>query len=248
MAKIVSIHSFRGGTGKSNTAANIAAVLASRGKRVGVVDTDIASPGIHVIFNLDESKVAHSLNEYLWGKCKIEETAYDVTPPGLTGRIYLVPSSIKPGEITRILREGYDPDRLNEGFRSLIEEMKLDVLLIDTHPGINEETLLSVVISDVFLLILRPDQQDYQGTGVTIEVARKLDVERILLVVNKVPSVFDPVQLKQRIEETYKCPVAAVLPHSDEMMILASAGIFSVKFPDHPISALYRQIVDQLFA
>jgi septum site-determining protein MinD len=46
MSKIISVHSFRGGTGKSNTTANIAALLAMDGARVGVVDTDIAiSPG-----------------------------------------------------------------------------------------------------------------------------------------------------------------------------------------------------------
>ncbi len=50
--KIVSIHSFRGGTGKSNTTANLAAQVAMAGKRVGVVDTDIQSPGIHVLFGL----------------------------------------------------------------------------------------------------------------------------------------------------------------------------------------------------
>jgi len=36
----------------------------------------------------------------------------------------------------------------------------------------NEETLLSVAISDWLILILRPDRQDYLGTAVTIEVSR----------------------------------------------------------------------------
>ena len=52
MSRIVSIHSFRGGTGKSNTTANLAAILAASGRRVGVIDTDIQSPGIHVLFGL----------------------------------------------------------------------------------------------------------------------------------------------------------------------------------------------------
>ena len=52
MAKIISIHSFRGGTGKSNMTANLAALLAAEGGRVGVIDTDIQSPGIHVLFGL----------------------------------------------------------------------------------------------------------------------------------------------------------------------------------------------------
>jgi Mrp family chromosome partitioning ATPase len=37
-------HSFRGGTGKSNMTANVAALLAQSGKRVGVIDADIQSP------------------------------------------------------------------------------------------------------------------------------------------------------------------------------------------------------------
>ena len=41
MAKILSIHSYRGGTGKSNLTANLAACLAAAGKRVAVVDTDV---------------------------------------------------------------------------------------------------------------------------------------------------------------------------------------------------------------
>src|SRR5512139_1159311 len=111
MSKIVSVHSFRGGTGKSNTTANLAALLAMQGKRVGVVDTDIASPGIHVLFGLDEEKRVHSLNDYLWGKCAIQETAYDVTANlgnDIPGKVFLVPSCIRAGEIARFLREGYD--------------------------------------------------------------------------------------------------------------------------------------------
>ncbi len=251
MSLIVSVHSFRGGTGKSNTTANIDAQMAARGLRVGVVDTDIQSPGIHVIFNLDEGAIKHSLNEYLWGKCKIEQTAHDVTAKlggSVSGRVYLIPSSIKPGEITRILREGYDPEKMNEGFRDLIERVKLDVLLIDTHPGLNEETLLSLALSDVMVVILRPDQQDYQGTGVTVEVARKLSVPRLLMVINKVPQSFDRAQVRAQVEQTYKAEVAAILPHSDEMMTLASAGIFSLKYPSHPVTADYRTLVDKILA
>ena len=57
LAKIISTHSFRGGTGKSNTTANLAVLVARAGHRVGVIDTDIQSPGIHVIFQLAESRV-----------------------------------------------------------------------------------------------------------------------------------------------------------------------------------------------
>jgi len=251
MAKIISIHSFRGGTGKSNSAANLSAIIAAQGMRVGVVDTDIQSPGIHVLFGLDESDMGHSLNDYLWGKCDIKDTAHDVTNnlgvPS-SGKIFLIPSSIKAGEIARILREGYDVGLLNDGFHSLVEELSLDVLMIDTHPGLNEETLLSIAISDALAIIMRPDQQDYQGTGVTVEVARKLDVPRLVLIVNKTPAAFDFDEVKKRVEDTYSCEVAAVLPHSDEMMTLASGGVFVVRYPDHPIAAKYKQVAARLLA
>ncbi len=246
---IISIHSFRGGTGKSNTTANLATLLAAEGRRVGVIDTDIQSPGIHVLFGLDVERVKYSLNDYLWGNCDIQQATYDVTPrldADSNGRIYLIPSSVKTGEITRVLREGYDVGLLNDGFHSLVERLNLDVLLIDTHPGLNEETLLSIAISDALAIILRPDQQDYQGTGVTVEVARRLDVPRLLLIVNKTPQVFDPDEVRARVEKAYNCEVAAVLPHSDEMMVLASSGIFVLRYPDHPVTAALKQVAAQL--
>lgn len=249
MSQIISIHSFRGGTGKSNTTANVSTILASTGLRVGVVDTDIQSPGIHVLFGLDEEDMQYSLNDYLWGNCEIEQTAHNVTHQigtNIPGEIFLMPSSIKAGEIARVLREGYDVGLLNDGFQHVIDELNLDVLMIDTHPGLNEETLLSIAISDALAIILRPDYQDYQGTSVTVEVARKLDIQHMVLVVNKVPQVFDPDNVRQLVEERYSCEVAAVLPHSEEMMALASGGIFALRYPDHPITHRLQHVARRL--
>jgi MinD-like ATPase involved in chromosome partitioning or flagellar assembly len=251
MSKIVSIHSFRGGTGKSNTTANLASICAQNGMRVGVVDTDVNSPGIHVLFDLDESQMAHSLNDYLWGKCNIKDTAHDVTQRlqvDIPGKVFLIPSSIKAGEIARILREGYDVGLLNDGFQDLLGDLNLDFLMIDTHPGINEETLLSIAISDFLVVLMRPDQQDFQGTSVTVEVARKLGVPNMYLVINKVPAALDLDDLKVRVEKIYNCEVAAILPHSDEMMMLASAGIFAFQYPDHPVALKYKQLANLLMS
>ncbi len=164
----------------------------------------------------------------------------------MKGQVFLIPSSIKAGEIARILREGYDVGLLNDGFRDVVAEMGLDYLMIDTHPGLNEETLLSIAISDVLVIIMRPDQQDYQGTAVTVDVARKLDVPRLLMVVNKVPQAFDFEDVRTRVEQTYNAKVTAVLPHSDEMMTLASSGIFSFKYPDHPITKGLKAVVAEI--
>jgi len=249
MSKIFSVHSFRGGTGKSNTTANLAAVLAMKGKRVGVIDTDIQSPGIHVLFNLNEADIDYSLNDYLWGKCAVTEAAHDVTPNlggDIPGKVYLVPSSIDSAEIARILREGYDVSLLNDGCQDLLEDLDLDALIIDTHPGINEETLLSIAITDVLLIVMRPDQQDFQGTSVAVEIARKLYVTDLMLLVNKVPSTFDFDDVKKKVEQSYSAEVVGVLPHSDEMMTLASEGVFAVHYPDHPITATLNNVAEVL--
>ena len=248
MSKIISIHSFRGGTGKSNTAANIAALLAKSGQRVGVVDTDIQSPGIHVLFGMAGKSIDHSLNDFLWGRCTIQQAAHDVTAilGDTQGRLFLIPSSIRADEIVNVLRKGYDISLLTNGFRQLIKDLGLDVLLIDTHPGLNEETLFSIAISHALIIIMRPDQQDYEGTGVTVEVARSLDVPQMMLVVNKTPSAFAAAEVRARVEQTYSCEVAAVLPHSDEMMTLASSDIFVLRYPDHSLTALYQQMVAKL--
>ena len=246
MPGIVSVHSFRGGTGKSNTTANLAALLAGQEKRVGVVDTDIQSPGIHVLFGLTEEKVGFVLNDYLWGRCDIEQASYDVTGAlkrAVEGKIFLIPSSIDAADIARVLHAGYDINLLSSGFRRLIKELSLDTLIIDTHPGLNEDTLLSIAISDALVVVLRPDAQDYQGTGVTVAVARELGVPNMALLVNKVPQSFDCAEVRALVERTYGCEVAGVLPHADEMMCLASEDLFVVRYPDHPITEELRRVI-----
>ncbi len=108
MAIIVSVHSFRGGTGKSNTTANLAVLLAQQGRRIGVIDADIQSPGIHVLFGVAGDEIGASLNDFLWHGRPITEIAREVTPDraNIAGRIHLIPSSMEPGEIARVLREG----------------------------------------------------------------------------------------------------------------------------------------------
>jgi MinD-like ATPase involved in chromosome partitioning or flagellar assembly len=219
------------------------------GKRVGIVDTDIQSPGIHVLFGLDEEHIGLSLNDYVWGRCAIEETAHDVTPAQIAaagGNIQLIPSSIKAGEIARVLREGYDVGLLHDGFRELIHHLHLDYLLIDTHPGLNEETLLSIAISDVLVLILRPDKQDFQGTAVTVEVARKLEVPRMLLVVNKALGSLDFNALRSQVEATYNAQVAGVFAENEEMLRLASGGIFIMEYPDHPFTSEVHRLAAEV--
>jgi len=251
MSRIVSVHSFRGGTGKSNITANLASLIALHDYRVAVFDTDIQSPGIHVPFGLDAHNMGHTLNEFLRAECEIEKVAFSIgehpgEAPGrqqLVGKsLWLVPSSINSSEISQVLRDGYDVSRLNEGMQALLRKLNLDYLFIDTHPGLNEETLLSIAISDILIILLRPDQQDFQGTAVTVDIARGLDVPHLFLVVNKALERYDFDQIKKKVQDTYQAQVAGVLPLTEDLADIGSADIFSLRDPFHPWSKGLQQI------
>ncbi len=249
MPKVIAIHSYRGGTGKSNFTANLATSVALQGHRVGVVDTDLPSPGIHILFGLEPEQTRQTLNHYLWGETPIEETIHDVSAQvGVegAGKLLLVPSSVKADDIARILKHGYDVKLMNDGFRALVKAHQLDYLFIDTHPGLSKETFLSIAISHILILILRPDKQDYQGTAVTIDVARQLNVRKMLLAINKVYSSLNLEALKQKVEETYSETVAGVFPLAEEVVQLASEGVFCAKYPDHEVSQKFCNLAQQL--
>lgn len=236
MTKIISIHSYRGGTGKSNITANLVTAIALQGKKIIVIDSDIQSPGIHNIFDLNQSKIDKTLNDYLWGRSTIFESLYDVSKEaGINneGKIWLIPASINVDEIARILSEGYNVNLLHQGIRELIKNIDIDYIFIDTHPGLNKEIFLSIAISHVFLLVLRPDRQDFQGTAIIVDLAKQLMIPKMMLLVNKVVNSINFDDLKRQIENTYLTPVVGMFPVSEEMILLGSNGIFCQEYPHH---------------
>jgi septum site-determining protein MinD len=251
MAKTISIHSFRRGTGKSTLAANLAVLLAVEGQRVGVMDTDIPTPSLHLLFGLDEAELTCTLNDYLLGSQDIEQAAHDIMPRlgvKAQGHLFLIPASTNAGQIARVLHKDYDAELLTLGLERLSKELALDVLMIDTHAGLNQDSLLTLAMSDELAIVLRLDKQDYQGTAVTVEVARRLEVSSLSLIVNMAPAGFDPVQVSAQVEQTYGCLVSAVLPLSDEMMTLSNSGIFVLDYAHHPMTHLLKQIAARWIA
>lgn len=253
MTKILCVHSFRGGTGKSNLSANLAASLALGGRKVAVVDTDLASPGIHVLFQFSPGPNDATLNDHLQGGVPVESCCHEVTPVAVRkagGQIHLLPASMESDRIARLLREGYSVESLNDGIFQIAESLDLDVVIVDTHPGINEETLLTTAISDCLLMVMRPDSQDYLGTAVALEVAQRLEVPNARLVVNKLPHDFDAIQVRERVEKSYGIPIGAVLPLSEELLQLASGGLALLAAADHPwslgVEALASQLSDDI--
>lgn len=249
MTLITVIHSFRRGTGKSTVAANLAVLLADAGWRVGLVDANLQSPSLHLFFGLRDMGHRSTLNDYLAGRCDLKTTVLDVTNqinPHPAGMIVLVPASGEIDKILESLRGSYRAEALSEGLGGLAADMRLHALLVDTPAGLSEETLLTIAAADRVLLLLRPDHQDYHGTGVVIDLARRLGAPDLQLFINEVPTSFDLEEVAQRIGTGFEQPVTAAMYHSEELQLIGSSGLIVRRIPDAQPVRILRQMAASL--
>jgi MinD-like ATPase involved in chromosome partitioning or flagellar assembly len=213
---------------------------------VAVVDTNFQSPTLSTLFGL--ANPTATLNDYLWGDCPIETATYTLPVPSHTPSLYLVPA--KPdvlGNINKILRKGYADNLLAIAFEKLIETLNLDVLLIDLYAGLQEETLFTINISDMLVIVLRPDAQDYQGSSVTVEVTRHFQPPpQIMLVLNELPHGFNNTEVQEEVERIYHCDIVFTLPHADEITNLNNNAIFVQHYPLHPITTTLTNMTSHL--
>ncbi len=250
MGPIVTVHSYRGGTGKSTVTANLAWRAASRGLRVAAVDTDLQAPALHHFLSLAQTRLTHTLADYLFGRCELEETAYDMTRAlGLEdsgGALYLLPSALSAEAILRALDGGHDVTKLGDHLRTLAHTFDLDIVFVDTHPGLNRETLLTASLSRTLLILVRPDEQDFLGTRVLVQVARHLGIPNIRALPNKVGTRLDRARVERRVRDATGYPVVSMLPFVREMMQLGRGGVFAARHPAHPFAVALDDVVDAL--
>lgn len=72
MSKIIAVHSYKGGTGKTLLSVNLAATFAKNGKKVCVFDLDFRAPSLFAI--LKASNVDYWFNDYLNNTCEVNKT------------------------------------------------------------------------------------------------------------------------------------------------------------------------------
>ncbi|MCP4357148.1 MAG: P-loop NTPase [Chloroflexi bacterium] len=249
MSQLISLHSFRRGVGKTTLTVNLAVLLTQAGFRVGMADLNFSAPSLHIFLGIDESAIPHTINDFIWGDCEIVDCALEVTScveeAGL-GQLFLTAASTRPSHITRIVRGGFYTHLISDACQGMVEELNLDFLLVDTQAGWNEESQLITAVSDTSLIILRPDQQDYQGTGLLTELARQLDVPQRFLIVNQTPPQFELTTIQHQFSDIYQCDLTAVLPHSQTLMWLGSSGLFVLEYPDDAVTGLIKNLVWEL--
>jgi flagellar biosynthesis protein FlhG len=154
--------------------ANVAASLASAGKRTLVIDADLGLANLDVILGINPS---HNLRDVLQGDLGIDDVLVQTQ-----GGFELLPASSGIQEGTLLTPS------LAESLNSIIHTLdkRYDAILFDAGAGIGEVVLYFANISDTVLLVVTPEPTSVMDAYATIKVlARRYGQTDISLVVNQ---------------------------------------------------------------
>ncbi|GGJ52047.1 MinD/ParA family ATP-binding protein [Deinococcus roseus] len=211
---VITFAAFHRNTGRSTLLAALAVKLCQQ-SRVLVVDADISAPQMLTLLGLPESRVGFTLNDYLVGLCDLQQAVYDLPDrvgPATSGALYLLPASDDLSVASRTLREEYDSVVLMDDLHQLIQVLQLDFVLIDMPVGISGTTLPLMSLADVLLVVMRIEKKDFEGIGVIVDVASRLDIQHVLLTVNMVHTDYPLQDVKHKFKESFGRETWA-LPH-----------------------------------
>lgn len=147
MATIVSVGSGKGGVGKSVVAANLALLLAKRGKRVVLADLDVGGADAHILFGLLHPTL--TLTDFIDRRVdRLEAIAQPVSAHSL---LQIIPGT---GETLATANLPYaKKKRLLRHFRQL----QADIIIVDIGAGTNYHALDFFLMADCYLALATPD-------------------------------------------------------------------------------------------
>ena len=180
MASCIAFHSYKGGTGKTTIAANLAALLAKKGYRVFLLDLDVYAPSLHSYFNMNPKRW---INDFLNGSAEVGDIIVDVTSAladvpsageqeKIKGKLWLGFSSPRKEEIYRLEggsgKQETSKIQLLRRFILLREQLislhDADYIIIDTSPGIRYWSINALAVADTLFLTLKMGDLDIEGT------------------------------------------------------------------------------------
>ena len=180
MASCIAFHSYKGGTGKTTIAANLAALLAKKGYRVFLLDLDVYAPSLHSYFNMNPKRW---INDFLNGSADVGDIIVDVTSAladvpsageqeKIKGKLWLGFSSPRKEEIYRLEggsgKQETSKIQLLRRFILLREQLislhDADYIIIDTSPGIRYWSINALAVADTLFLTLKMGDLDIEGT------------------------------------------------------------------------------------
>jgi chromosome partitioning protein len=163
LPKSIAFHSYKGGTGKTTLAVNLAALLAKRGSRVFILDLDVYAPSLQSYFGEEVHKqIGKYFNDYVGGGCEVDAP--------ISGSLFACFSSPKREDILKIEGVREDKNKLNMLKRFIVMKEKLftehdaDYIILDSSPGIRFWAINALAVADNVLLTLKMGDLDVQGT------------------------------------------------------------------------------------
>jgi flagellar biosynthesis protein FlhG len=140
-AAVIAITSGKGGVGKTNVVINVAAALARRGYRVGILDADFGLGNIDVMLGLSPT---YHLGHFLNGDQRLE----DIIVEGPLG-IRIIPASSGFRDLTALTSKQWR--RVGAAIRQVSEA--LDFLFIDTAAGISDNVVELLALADRTIVV-----------------------------------------------------------------------------------------------
>ena len=245
MGKIIAVHSYKGGTGKTSLSANLAATYARKGKKVCLMDLDFRAPSLHAIFK--KQNLDYWLNDYLNGVCEIDKVLVDATKDNGNGGKLMVALA---NPTTEAIRDMTAKDRKWEmkalgrllALRSaLLNDGDFDYIIFDTSPGLQYSSINAIVAADVVLVVTSLDASDINGSQRMTSELYDLFEKKTGILINKVIADYlstkeEEKKFNKRLKEIHNLPILATIPCFCEVLRAAGNFIFSEERPEHPFT------------
>jgi len=253
MTKIIAVHSYKGGTGKTSMSVNLAATFAKMGKKVCIFDLDFRAPSLFAI--LKAKDIETWFNDYLNNTCDINKTLIDMSSK-ITGPGKFYSSLANPA--TEAIRDMSSKDRKWEMHAlgrllalkdSLLKNDKFDYLIFDTSPGLQYSSINAIVAADYVIVATTGDRSDVDGTKRMLVELYNLFEKKTGLVLNKVldPSITaKKTEMQNKIKNDYQVPLLGIMPCFCEILRNEGNLIFVQDKPDHPFTKILAEMAKKI--
>ena len=263
VGKALAFHSYKGGTGKTTIATNLAAIYAMIGMRVCLLDFDLYAPSLTTYFGKTPESY---LNDLLAGEAKISDILVDVSSElGLKGKLFLGFSSPRKADIHEIEIQ-HDMKwqlaairRFLAAKKELFSEYKIDYVFLDTSPGIRYWSVNAIAAADLLFLMMRINDMDIAGTKKMIkDIYESLTKfgSKYFIILNKVPGA-SPVQEFQEkanermfweieIEKDIGIQVMGSIPCFCDIQFNKHEFLSAIKQPKHHFSKRLLDIANKI--
>jgi MinD-like ATPase involved in chromosome partitioning or flagellar assembly len=255
MGKIIAVHSYKGGTGKTLLSVNLAATFAKLGKRVCLFDLDFRAPSLFAILKVDNAQCW--LNDYLNGACDIKKVMVDLSSRILGNGKFFV-ALANPG--TEAIRDMSAKDRKWEmralgrllSLRNmLLSDQRFDYLVFDTSPGLQYSSINAIVAADLVVVATTGDRSDVDGTRRMLRELYNLFEKKTGLVINKVLDSTSKSKLdamNARVKDVYQVPMLGLVPCFCEILRAEGNLIFTQDKPNHPFTKILEEMAKRIDA